>query len=163
MARILIVGGGCRGRALAAGAVAGGDAVRVTTRTERGRAAIEASGAECYLGDPDRLATMRASLDGATVLCWLMGGASGGEEQLAALHSTRLEFFLTQAIDTTVRGVVYERSGEPAALLAAGAERARAILERNAIPAAYLDAPLHDRAAWLAQAQAAVDGLLGRS
>jgi nucleoside-diphosphate-sugar epimerase len=163
MARILIVGGGCRGRALAASSIAAGDAVRVTTRTERGRAAIEATGAECYIGDPDRLATMRASLDRATVLCWLMGCATGGEEQLEALHSTRLEFFLTQAIDTTVRGVVYERSGEPAALLADGARRAQAILERNLIPAAYLHAQLGESAAWLAEATAAVDGLLGRS
>jgi len=163
MARILIVGGGCRGRSLAAKSLAAGDAARVTTRGEQGRAAIEAIGAECYIGDPDRLATMRASLDRATVLCWLMGSATGTEEQLAALHSTRLEFFLTQAIDTTVRGVVYEQAGAPAELLADGARRARAILERNAIPAAYLRTPPGDGAAWLAEATASVDALLGRS
>ncbi|HEX5224766.1 MAG TPA: hypothetical protein VFW29_06525 [Solirubrobacteraceae bacterium] len=162
MARILIVGGGCRGRSLARSAHEAGDAVRVTTRTEQRRAEIEATGAECYVGDPDRLATMRASLDGATVLCWLMGSAHGTEEQLAALHSTRLEFFLTQAIDTTVRGVVYECAGARRDLLADGATRARAILERNAIPAAYLDAPPAEHAVWLAGARAAVDGLLGR-
>ncbi|HEX3510644.1 MAG TPA: hypothetical protein VHT27_06035, partial [Solirubrobacteraceae bacterium] len=141
MARILIVGGGCRGRRLAAGAIAQGHAVRITTRTGEGRTAIEAAGAECWIGDPDRLATMRGALDGVAILCWLLGSAQGSEQRLAALHSTRLEFFMTQAIDTTVRGVVYESSGTRART---GEVLALGITRRNAIPAVVLDAPLED-------------------
>ena len=40
--------------------------MRITTRTEAGRAAIEAAGAECWIGTPDRLATLRRALDGVT-------------------------------------------------------------------------------------------------
>ncbi|HEX7610627.1 MAG TPA: hypothetical protein VF380_08140 [Solirubrobacteraceae bacterium] len=162
MARILIVAGGCRGRQLAAAMAREGHAVRVTTRTEAGRAAIEAAGAECWIGTPDRLATLRGSLDNVTVLCWLMGTAVGSEEELAALHGTRLEFFLTQAIDTTVRGFVYEEAGAGRSreLLLEGARRARVLLERNAIPAAFLDADPADAEAWPAQARAAVGALL---
>jgi hypothetical protein len=162
VARILIVGGGCRGRQLAAAMVGEGHAVRITTRTEAGRAAIEAAGGECWIGTPDRLATLRGALENVTVLCWLMGAATGSEQELGALHGTRLEFFLTQAIDTTVRGFVYEARGTstPQELLLAGARRARVLLERNAIPAAFLDADPADPAAWLAQARAAVGSLL---
>ena len=85
--------------------------MRVTTRTEAGRAAIEAAGAECWIGTPERLGTLRAALESVTIVCWLLGTAAGSEEELGALHGSRLEFFLGQAIDTTVRGFVYEAAG----------------------------------------------------
>ena len=159
---MLIVGGGCRGRELAAAMVTQGHAVRITTRTESGRAAIEAVGAECWIGTPDRLATLRGSLENVTVLCWLMGSTAGSTEELEALHGTRLEFFLTQAIDTTVRGFIYEAAGTrtPPELLRAGEHRARALVERNAIPAVFLDADPAVGGAWLAQARTAVQSLL---
>jgi hypothetical protein len=163
VARILIVGGGCRGRRLAGELLAGGNAVRITTRAERGRAAIEALGAECWVGTPDRLATLRGSLDGVAIACWLLGTASGDPDALAALYTTRLELFLTQAIDTTVRGVVYEPAGAlvPAGAAAAGAEIAARLTERNRIPAAMLDpAGAADAEAFLASARAAVEELL---
>jgi hypothetical protein len=161
VARILIVGGGCRGRRLAATLADEGYAVRITTRTENGRAAIEASGAECWIGTPDRLATLRAALDGVTILCWLLGSATGPENELRALHASRLEFFVTQAIDTTVRGFIYEACGTlPAEVLRGGAETVRSIAERNAIPLALLEADPSDSGAWLAQALAAVESLL---
>jgi hypothetical protein len=162
VARILIVAGGCRGRQLAAELVRDGHAVRVTTRSELGREAIEASGAECWIGTPDRLATMRGALDRVAILCWLLGTATGAPEELAALHSTRLEFFLTQAIDTTVRGLVYEASGTPAELLNDGAARARALAARNSIPLSSLHADPRDSAVWVEEARAAIDGLLAR-
>jgi uncharacterized protein YbjT (DUF2867 family) len=161
VARILIVAGGCRGRRLAAAMVGDGHAVRVSTRGETGRAAIEAAGAECWIGTPDRLATMRAALDGVTILCWLLGSAVGSPQELDALHTTRLEFFLTQAIDTTVRGFVYEAAGTPPQLLAEGERRARALVERNAIPAAFLTTDPQQPTAWLDRARAAIDSLLG--
>jgi hypothetical protein len=140
-----------------------GHAVRATTRTEEGRAAIEASGAECWIGTPDRLATLRGALDNVTVACWLLATASGQREQLDALHGSRLEFFLTQAIDTTVRGFIYEAgSGGPVSTetLAAGASIAKSLAARNVIPLAVLRAEPSDLEAWLDEASGAVDSLL---
>jgi hypothetical protein len=110
VARLLIVGGGCRGRRLAADLVAEGHSVRITTRTCAARTAIERTGAECWIGTPDRLATLRGALDGVTIACWLLATARGSREQLNALHTSRLRFFLGQLIDTPVRGFVYEAS-----------------------------------------------------
>ncbi len=160
MARILIVGGGCRGRQLASALAGAGHAVRISTRSEDARAAIEAAGAECWIGTPDRLATMRGALDAVSVLCWLLGTATGPEDELAALHSTRLEFFLTQAIDTTVRGIVYEAAGERPELLGAGAERVRELTARNAIPMAILASDPRETEPWLAEALDAISVLL---
>jgi hypothetical protein len=86
----------------------GSHAVRITTRAESGRAAIEATGAECLIGTPDRLATLRGALDGVTIVCWMLATARGEPEQVRALHGSRLESFMGQAIDTTMRGFVYE-------------------------------------------------------
>jgi hypothetical protein len=163
VARILIVGGGCRGRRLAEGLIADGHAVRITTRREGGRGAIEAVGAECWVGTPDRLATLRGSLDGVTIACWLLATAKGQPQELAALFTTRLELFLMQAIDTTVRGVVYEQGGGevPADAAAAGAEIARRLTGGNRIPAVVLSHDPGDLAGWLDGARAAVGTLLG--
>jgi hypothetical protein len=162
VARILIVAGGCRGRRLAEAMVNDAHAVRMSTRSEDGRTAIETAGAECWIGTPDRLATLRGALDSVTIVCWLLGTASGPPEQLDALHSSRLELFVTQAIDTTVRGFVYEARGAgPSAALAAEGERVvRALTERNAIPAAFLTDDPQEHDAWLAGARAAVASLL---
>ncbi|MGA2454607.1 MAG: hypothetical protein ABSG93_13910 [Solirubrobacteraceae bacterium] len=162
MARILIVAGGCRGRRLAAAMLEEGHAVRISTRTEAGRAAIEALGAECWIGTPDRLATLRGALENVTVICWLLGSATGPPASLQALHTTRLEFFLTQAIDTTARGFVYEARGAPATaeLLRDGEAIVRALADRNAIPTAFLTADPADLDGWLADARAAVASLL---
>ncbi len=162
MARILIVAGGCRGRRLAEAMTQEGHAVRITTRAETGRAAIEASGAECWIGTPDRLATLRGALDAVTIACWLLGSAAGPEPTLRALHGSRLELFLTQAIDTTVRGFIYETRGAAASaeLLREGEGIVRALAERNAIPTAFVTADLHDFEDWLADARASVASLL---
>ncbi len=163
VARVLIVAGGCRGRRLAEALAGEGHAVRITTRSEAGRAAIEAAGAECWIGTPDRLATLRGSLENVTVLCWLLATASGTPEELAALHGSRLEYFMTQAIDTTVRGVVYEARGpgDAADLLASGERVVRELAERNSIPVAFLTAQPLDVEDWLADARGAVASLLG--
>ncbi|HUB73148.1 MAG TPA: hypothetical protein VL979_03810 [Solirubrobacteraceae bacterium] len=180
MSRVLIVAGGCRGRRLAAGLIADGHAVRITTRGERGRAAIEALGAECWVGTPDRLATLRGALEGVTIACWLLGTAAGPAAELEALHGPRLRLFVTQTIDTAVRGLVYEARGAAGAqALIAGGERAvRELAERNAIPVAFLTAdPCGARGwggsdepagagqseRWLADARGAVGRLLSRA
>lgn len=156
-----MVGGGCRGLALAAELVAEGHAVRAVTRHESRRAAIEAAGCECWIGTPDRIGTLRYALDNVTVLLWLLGTARGDDEQLSVLHGSRLRMMLEKTIDTTVRGVVYEAAGTvPAGALRAGADQLRHAYATNEIPYALLEAEPADQRAWVAAARAAIDGLL---
>jgi uncharacterized protein YbjT (DUF2867 family) len=165
VARILIVAGGCRGRRLAAGLVRAGHPVRITTRSEEARAAIESCGAECWIAEPDRLATLAGALEQVTVVCWLLGSAAGPPADVHSLHTSRLESFLAQAIDTAVRGFVYEAGGITASAeaRAAGERIVRTVAERNALPTALLRAPGYSDA-WLGQARSAVDVLIaGRS
>jgi nucleoside-diphosphate-sugar epimerase len=161
VARCLIVGCGCRGLALTRSLRAQGHAVRGTTRDPARRAEIEAAGAEAYIGDPDRVATLGPALAHVGVACVLLGSASGTPEQLAALHGTRLDMLLERMLDTTVRGIVYETVGtvDPV-LLAAGAQRVRYACERSLIPYVLLDADPGDHAAWVRDAGAAVQRAL---
>jgi hypothetical protein len=165
MARLLIVGGGCRGRRLTQDLLRRGHAARVVTRTEAGRGPIEAAGAECWIGDPNRLGTLRGALEGVTIVCWLMGTATGPSEQVSALHGPRLRAFAGHLVDTPVRGFVYEATGSlaPGATgTPAGGERiARAVARANSIPLAFVRAEPADLPEWLAQAHGAVDSLLG--
>ncbi len=135
--------------------------MRGTTRTEERRAAIEAAGAEVWIGDPDRIATISYALADVTILCWLMGSASGPAEQVAALHGSRLRMLLERTLDTTVRGLLYEAAGSvDPALLAAGGETVRAACGYSEIPHALLDADPAGHGAWLAAALVAVEELL---
>jgi len=161
MARVLIVGCGCRGQALARALRTQGHAVRGTTRSQAGVAALEAAGAEAWVGDPDRIATISYALDGVTILCWLMGSAQGSDEQIAALHGSRLKMLLERTIDTTVRGLVYEAAGSvDSPLLAQGAETVRAACTYSEIPHALLEADPERHDAWLAAALGCIDELL---
>jgi nucleoside-diphosphate-sugar epimerase len=103
VARVLIVGCGCRGRELAQARHAAGHAVRGTTRDPANAAAIAAAGAEPYIGDPDRIATLMEALAGVTILVWLLGGVPDPD-----LHGGRLRMMFEKLVDTPVRGVVYE-------------------------------------------------------
>lgn len=163
VARVFMLAGGCRGRTLAAELIDAGHTVRITTRSEAGRAAIERTGAECWIGTPDRLATLRGALDGVTIACWLLGSCRGAPRELRELHTTRLELFLTQTIDTTVRGFLYEARGTstPAEALAEGARIVSTLTQRNAIPATLLDADPRDVGGWVMRALAGVESLLG--
>ena len=161
--RALIVGGGCRGLDLARQLAQDGHAIRVVTRSEDGRAAIEQAGAECWIGDPDRVGTLRYALESVTLVLWLLGTASGDDaERVGALHGSRLRMMLEKTTDTTVRGVVYEASGTlPDEVLAQGVEEMRHAQRTNEIPFALLTCdPRGDRAAWLGDARAAFDALL---
>lgn len=153
MARILILGGGCRGRQLAVEVRERGNAVRIVTRSEARRAAIEAVGAECFIGDPNRLGTLRGVLEGVTVACWLLGAATGSPEQLRELNVSRLPAFLGSAIDSTVRGFLFEASAEAAPIV-------RDIATRNAVDAVGLSADPRDTRPWLAEALAALAAYL---
>jgi nucleoside-diphosphate-sugar epimerase len=158
MARVLIVGCGCRGRSLTAALRADGHAVRGTTRGA-GLGRIEAAGAEAVVADPDRLGTVTTALAGVTVVCWLLGSATG--ETAADLHGPRLETLLERLVDTPVRGIVYEAAGSvEAELLDGGAAAVRAAAGRWRIGAEVVEADPSGHAAWLAATKAAVDRLL---
>ena len=162
MARVLIVGCGCRGQALARDLRADGHAVRGTTRDPARTAAIAAAGAEPYVGDPDRIATLMEAIGGVTIVCWLMGTATGDAERVAALHDGRLRMLWEKLVDTPVRGVVYEAGGPlPAAVLARGRAVAETAHATWRIPLATLESDPTDHDAWRAAARAAVGRLLG--
>ena len=128
-------------------------------------------------GTPERLGTLRAALESVTIVCWLLGTAAGSEDELAELPGSRLEFFLGQAIDTTVRGFVYEAagvagmpgggvpaetaSGVPSDLFGGGERIVRRIAERNEIPVGFLRADPGEADAWMADAHDEIDALLG--
>jgi hypothetical protein len=156
-----MVGGGCRGLDLARDLAAEGHAVRAVTRSEERRAAIEAAGAECFIGNPDVVGTLRYALDNVTVLLWLLGTARGSADAVAALHGPRLRMMLEKTTDTTVRGVVYEAAGtvDPAALRT-GVEEMRHARRTNEIPFALLEAGRADGDAWVRSARGAIDTVL---
>jgi uncharacterized protein YbjT (DUF2867 family) len=162
VARVLIVGCGCRGQALARALVADGHAVRGTTRDPAKTAAIAAAGAEPYVGDPDRIATLMEGIAGVTVVAWLLGSASGDAERVLALHDGRLRMLFEKLVDTPVRGVVYEAAGSAGDVaLIRGEAVARVAHETWRIPLEYLRADPMQEEAWVAAGRTAVSRLLG--
>ena len=156
-----MVGGGCRGLDLARDLIAEGHAVRAVTRRPEARAAIEAAGAECWLGDPDVIGTLRYALDNVTILLWLLGAARGPADKVAALHGSRLRMMLDKTADTTVRGVVYEAAGTVGReVLETGVEEVRRARRTNEIPYALVEVDRTDVATWVAAARQAIDALL---
>jgi len=161
VARILIVGCGSRGLALARALGERGHAVRGTSRDDGGRARIEAAGVEGAVADPDRPATLLPLLGGTSVVCWLLGSASGDEDQLAALHGPRLHALLQRLIDTPVRGLVYEAAGSVcSALLAQGRVALREIEASHLMGGAIIAVHPDERREWLDDALRAVDAVL---
>jgi nucleoside-diphosphate-sugar epimerase len=157
MARVLIVGCGCRGRRLARRLGAEGYAVRGTTRHPSRAPDIEAAGAEAAVADPDRLATLVPGLADVSAVCWLLATAEGARE----LHGTRLRTLLERLVDTPVRGVVYEAAGSvDAGLLAAGAAITREASVRWRIPVEVVDEDPSFHAQWEAAMAAAVRRVL---
>jgi uncharacterized protein YbjT (DUF2867 family) len=161
MARILIVGCGGRGQLLTRGLVADGHAVRGTTRDPRRFPEIEAAGAEPYLGDPDRIMTLMDSLTATTIVCWLMGSATGEDEKVHELHAGRLRMLCEKIVDTPVRGLVYEAAGSvPFEWREEGELVVRAARATWNIPLEVLTTDPGDCDAWAAEARAAVARLL---
>jgi uncharacterized protein YbjT (DUF2867 family) len=158
MARVLIVGCGCRGRELARELHTIGYAVRGTTRNPEHATEIEAAGADPFLADPDRIGTLVPALAGVSVMCLLLASATGTAEDLEALHTTRLEMLLQRAIDTTIHGLLYEAHGTvDEQILAAGAELVQRKCEQSQIRYALLQA---QPATWLTEAVGAIEALL---
>jgi hypothetical protein len=156
VARVLIVGCGCRGGALAERLAADGHAVRGTTRDPARVAAIETTGAEGVVADPDRLGTLLRPLAGVSVVCWLMGSAAA-----PPLHNERLRTLTERLVDTPVRGLVYEGAGSAGReLLGEGAAIVLEARQRWRIPVVVLHHDPADAEGWLVAAGAAVEDLL---
>jgi hypothetical protein len=163
VARVLIVGCGCRGGELAAALVADGHYVRGTTRRATRTAEIEATGAQPVVADPERLATLLPQLEGVAVICWLMGSALGEPELIAAIHGPRLGSLLEKLVDTPVGGFVYEAAGGvPRGRLDDGAAIVREAGERWRMPVEVVWEDPADHAAWLQAMRSAVGRILAR-
>lgn len=157
MARALIVGCGCRGRALGTELASGGWAVRGTSRTAAGLAAIEAAGIEPAMADPEHPGTVLDLIADVAVVVFALGSASGPRENLEAIHGPRLEGLMERFVDTPVRGVVYDAGGSvDPALLTGGAEIVRLAGITWRIPFAVVDTDAGDVPAWLGAMTGAV-------
>jgi uncharacterized protein YbjT (DUF2867 family) len=155
VARILIVGCGCRGRALAAALP--DHAVRGTTRSPERVAELEKAGIEGVVADPDRLATLVPAVAGVTVVCWLMGSAVDSPD----VNGPRLASFAEHLVDTPVRGVVYEAAG-PAnpSILATGAQIVRDASLTWHIPVQVVTADPAAHEEWLGAMKEAIEATL---
>jgi hypothetical protein len=161
MARILIVGCGCRGRALGAALIAAGHSVRGTSRREQGRREILEAGVEGAVADPDRLGTLLPLLEGVSVVCWLMGSATGEAAAVAELHGARLATMLHKLVDTPVRGMVYEAAGSAASrVLREGVAIAEWAGATHRMPVRAVDADPQQHADWVRAMRAAVEDVL---
>ena len=159
MARVLIVGCGCRGQALGAAVAGAGHAVRGTSRSPARVSELDNGGIEGVLADPDRLGTLVPALAGVTVVCWLMGSA----EDAADVHGPRLRSLTEHLVDTPVRGVVYESAGRAdAALLEQGASIVREASRTWHIPVEIVDTDPAAHDEWLEAMTSAVERLLRR-
>jgi uncharacterized protein YbjT (DUF2867 family) len=163
MARALIVGCGCSGRALGAELRDEGWAVRGTSRDAAGLEAIEAAGIEPARADPEQPATILELVDDVAVVLWLFGSATGSRDDLATIHGPRLEALLERLVETPVRGFVYEGVGtvDPT-LLAGGAELARNAERTWRIPVTVTETPRSEGPAWVEELETSVVELLAR-
>jgi nucleoside-diphosphate-sugar epimerase len=157
LARVLIVGCGCRGRALGVALAGAGHAVRGTSRSPDRFGELEKKGIEGAVADPDRLGTLMPALAGVTVVCWLMGSAEDSPD----VHGPRLRSLMEHLVDTPVRGLVYEAAGTvDAALLAEGVSIVREASQTWHIPAEMVDTDPAAAEDWVEAMTAAVERLL---
>lgn len=163
MARILMIGDGRRSLMLAQRLSGVGHAARVVVATTEQCKEVEQAGAEPVVGDPDRLASLSGALEHVTVACWLMADLDGAPSRVAALHGPRLEQFLGSAVDSTLRGFVYEAGGTAVAreTLDEGERIVRDVGAKNEIPVAVLRCDPTEEDCWLEEVGQAIDTLLG--
>jgi uncharacterized protein YbjT (DUF2867 family) len=146
VARALIVGCGCRGRALGQDLLAQRWAVRGTSRRAEGLTPIEAAGIESAIADPEQPGTLLDLVGDVTAVFWLLGSAVGSEDNLSAIHGPRLERFLERLVETPVRRFVYEASGSVnPSTLERGAEAVEAAAATWRIPVEVLRHPIGAR------------------
>ncbi len=150
MARALIVGCGCRGRALGGRLAAEGWSLRGTTRDPEHVADIEAAGIEPAVADPNRPGTLLDLVGDVTVVHWLLGTVQAEPEVIVAIHGARLEALLERLVDTPVRGFVYEAAGGvQSPQLERGAGLVRSAAETWHIPVEVVESDPADLGAWL--------------
>jgi len=143
VARALIVGCGCRGRALGQRLLEEGWAVRGTSRRREGLAAIESAGLEASLADPQQPGTLLDLVGDVAAVYWLLGSAVGDEESIEAIHGPRLERFLERLVETPVRRFVYEAGGSvDPAILARGRSAVEAASRTWRIPVEVAGRPI---------------------
>jgi uncharacterized protein YbjT (DUF2867 family) len=163
VARALIVGCGCSGRALGAELRDEGWEVRGTSRDADGLAAVEAAGIEPARADPEQPGTVLELVDDVAVVLWLLGSAVGSADELGAIHGPRLEGLLERLVDTPVRGFVYEGAGTvDATLLAGGAELVRHAHTTWQIPVAITSTPRSEGPLWVEELERVSLELLSR-
>jgi uncharacterized protein YbjT (DUF2867 family) len=163
VARALIVGCGCSGRALGGELLEDGWAVRGTSRDAEGLAAIEAAGIEPARADPEQPGTILELVDDVAIVIWLLGSAKGTTQDLATIHGPRLESLLERFVETPVRGFVYEGAGTvDSAVLEGGAELARDAERTWRIPVAVTETSRERGPAWAEELENAVVELLAR-
>jgi uncharacterized protein YbjT (DUF2867 family) len=163
VARALIVGCGCSGRALGSELLDEGWAVRGTSRDAAGLDAIEAAGIEPVRADPEQPATILELVDDVAIVIWLLGSATGDPKSVAAIHGPRLESLLERFVETPVRGFVYEGAGTvDAKLLTGGAELARNAEKTWRIPVTVTETPRQHGPAWVEELETSVVELLAR-
>jgi uncharacterized protein YbjT (DUF2867 family) len=161
VARALIVGCGCSGRALGSELLEEGWAVRGTSRDAEGLAAIEAAGIEPARADPEQPGTILDLVDDVAILIWLLGSATG--DTVAEIHGPRLESLLERLVETPVRGVIYEGAGtvDPK-LLEGGAALIRNAESTWRIPVTVTETPRSDGPAWVEEMETSVIELIAR-
>jgi uncharacterized protein YbjT (DUF2867 family) len=161
LARALIVGCGCRGRALGGRLAAEGWSLRGTTRDPEHFADIEAAGIEPAVADPDRPGTLLDLVGDVTVVHWLLGTAQAEPEVIVAIHGARLQALLARLVDTPVRGIVYEAAGDVKRQhLERGAGLVRSAAETWRIPVEVVEADPTDFDPWLEAMIAATQRLV---
>jgi nucleoside-diphosphate-sugar epimerase len=161
LARALLVGCGCRGRALGRRLREQGWEVRGTTRDPEHLGAIEEAGLDAVVADPDRVATVLDHVADVAVVAWLLGSAQAEPEVLAAIHGPRLERLLERLVDTPVRGFVYEAAGPVQSRhLDRGAGIVAEARERWRIPVAVIEHEPGDWRGWAGAAAAAMARLV---
>jgi putative NADH-flavin reductase len=156
LARVLLVGCGCRGRRLAAQLISEGHSVRGTSRSAEALSEIESVGAEAAVADPDRLGTLLPLLEGVSAVCWLMGTADADP-----LHGPRLRSLQLKLVDSPARGLVYEGAGSARPeLLAGGATIVREVGETFRMPVAVVEEDPAEPDTWAAAMVRAVTEVL---
>ena len=162
MARALLVGCGCRGRALGRALRDDGWEVRGTTRDRERLGEIERAGIAAVVADPDRVGTVLDHVGDVAIVAWLLGSAVGDAEVVAAIHGPRLERLLEELVDTPVRGLVYEGAGEVGPRrLRQGADIVRGAAERWRIPVEVVEQQPAERRAWVEAARDSIRRLTG--
>lgn len=163
MARALIVGCGCSGRALGAELLEDGWAVRGTSRDADGLAAIEAVGIEPARADPEQPGQILELVGDVAIVLWLLGSATGPADNLAAIHGPRLESLLERLVETPVRGFVYEGAGSvDPKLLAGGADLVRRAESTWRVPIAVTKTSRDHGPAWVEELEMSVTELIAR-